>query len=246
MKENQPQRASGRTDAARMKAILTLTAAIFFAASPFVSGAFGGFRPDQFPIPQDNPPVQPAGYAFSIWGLIYLWLIVSAVYGLFHSAEDPAWDRTRLPLILSLGVGAGWIAVALASPVWATILIWFMLITALWAFLAAPMTDRWVLRVPLALYAGWLTAASSVSIGLLGAGYGIAMGQVGWAIAAILLALVIAVLILRASAPAPEYAAALVWALIAVAVANGTAHLMITGLALLGAAALVALSLRKT
>ena len=30
---------------------------------------FGGFDANQFPVPQVNPSVQPAGYAFSIWGL---------------------------------------------------------------------------------------------------------------------------------------------------------------------------------
>jgi len=54
----------------RMKAILLFTAAIAFAISPFLVDGFNGFAPDQFPIPQIDPPAQPAGYAFSIWGLI--------------------------------------------------------------------------------------------------------------------------------------------------------------------------------
>ena len=58
---------------------------LFFAASPFLSEGFNGFAPDQFPVPQDDPPVQPAGYAFSIWGVIYLWLIVGTGFG----GEEP-------------------------------------------------------------------------------------------------------------------------------------------------------------
>ena len=62
-------------------AILCLLLSIAFAASPLLTPGFGGFDADQFPIPQDNPPVQPAGYAFAIWGLIYAWLILGLGWG---------------------------------------------------------------------------------------------------------------------------------------------------------------------
>jgi hypothetical protein len=47
-----------------LKAVLTLLAAIAFLLSPLLSSGFNGFSPGQFPIPQIDPPVQPAGYAF--------------------------------------------------------------------------------------------------------------------------------------------------------------------------------------
>ena len=62
----------------RLTAFAVLAAAIAFALSPLASSGFAGFSADQFPILQDNPPVQPAGYAFSIWGVIYAWLILGA------------------------------------------------------------------------------------------------------------------------------------------------------------------------
>ncbi|MGB8621815.1 MAG: hypothetical protein WCD16_03255, partial [Paracoccaceae bacterium] len=155
-----------------VKAVLVFCATLFFVLSPLLSGGFGGFDPTQFPVPQDHPPVQPAGYAFAIWGLIYLWLLVSAGAGLFLRAKDTGWERARLPLILSLGPGAAWIGVAHLSPVWATALILWMLATALIALFLTPQRDRWLLEVPVALYAGWLTAAGWVSVGLVGAGYG--------------------------------------------------------------------------
>ena len=108
-------------------ALLTFLLAIGFALSPFFVSGFNGFSPDQFPIPQDNPPVQPAGYAFSIWGLIYVWLIVGMGWGLWKRREDYLWHDMRLPLALSLFVGCFWLAVAVASPIWASVLIWVML-----------------------------------------------------------------------------------------------------------------------
>ena len=181
------------TDSRRMKAILTLTAAIAFASSPLWTSGFGGFSPDSYPNPQNDPPVQPAGYAFSIWGVIYLWLIVSAGFGLVARADDAGWDRVRWPLIVSLVVGTPWISVAQMSPVLATIMIWVMLIAALAAMIRAPKADRWLLSAPLGLYAGWLTAASFVALGLLGAGYGIAMAEIGWAWAGLLGAMVLGI-----------------------------------------------------
>ena len=59
-------------------ALLTLALTASFAVAPAITEPFTGFRPDQLPIPQTDPPIQPAGWAFSIWGLIYGWLIVSA------------------------------------------------------------------------------------------------------------------------------------------------------------------------
>lgn len=203
-----------------MRAILTLAVTVAFVLSPILSGPFAGFRADQLPIAQINAPVQPAGYAFAIWGVIYVWLLVSASFGVFKRRDDPAWDKARPALILSLGIGAAWIPVAIQNAVGATILIWAMLITALIALYQCPKSDRWWLQMPLALYAGWLTAASCVSIGILGAGYGIFFGQTGWAIISIFIALNLGLLVLITRKQAPEYAIALVWALVGIIVAN--------------------------
>ncbi|WP_298429691.1 tryptophan-rich sensory protein [uncultured Jannaschia sp.] len=221
-----------------LRAILVLLAALAFAVSPFFVPGFGGYDPTQFPNPIEDPSVQPAGYAFSIWGLIYLWLIAMAGYGVWARRGDPAWDATRVPLLLSLVVGAAWLAVAVASPIWATVLIWVMLGGALWALSRTPDTDLWWLRASIGLYAGWLTAASSVSIGLLAAGWGWPpFGETGWAIAALSIGLAITVAMLRTRASL-MYGGAVVWALIAVTVRNG---FDLVGIFAAGAAVAVAL-----
>ena len=69
----------------KLTAILSVVLCITFAGSTLVVPDFGGFDADQFPVPQDNPPVQPAGYAFAIWGVIYLWLIAGMAFGLRDS-----------------------------------------------------------------------------------------------------------------------------------------------------------------
>lgn len=203
----------------RKTSLLTLLAALAFALSPLLSSGFNGFAPDQFPVPQDNPPVQPAGYAFAIWGLIYLWLIAGGVFGIWDRATDPDWEPMRPALIVSLVIGAGWIPVAQLSPLWATVLIWAMLATAVLALMRAGKADHLWLRTPIALYAGWLTAASCVALGLVLAGYGYIDAQMA-AWLGITLALVIGLSVQALRPDAPAYPAAVIWALVGVLVSN--------------------------
>jgi len=230
-------------DTARMKAILVAVATIAFVASPWMSGQFGGFDPDRFPVPQVDPPVQPAGYAFSIWGLIYLWLLAHAGFGLLQRAEDEGWDRTRWPLFISLAVGAAWIPVALQSPVWAMILILVMLGGALLALFTAPRQEPWLTTAPLSIYAGWLSAASLVSIAVNGAGYGVLFDAFTWAWIAVFILIILGALIQLRLGNAPGYGLTVTWALVGVAVQNGVGNVAFTAVALLAAAGFAALAL---
>ena len=99
------------------KAMLVLAAMLAFFAAPFLLTGSGGFDMAAFPVPQDNAPIIPLPYTFSIWGLIYLWLLLHAAFGAVRRTTDPDWDRTRWPLAISLGVGAGWLYAAQHCPV---------------------------------------------------------------------------------------------------------------------------------
>lgn len=222
----------------RHLAALTLILTTAFVAAPLLVSDFSGFSADQLPIPQINPPVQPAGYAFGIWGIIYLWLLVSALYGLIRHRDDPLWTAVRPALCLSLAFGIPWLWVAQHSPLWASVLILPMTAAAIRALLRTPRGAQWTLRAPVALYAGWLTAASWVAVATTAAGYGLGMGSYGWAFAGIAGALVIAVAVYRAL-PAPTYLAAVIWALIGICVANGFDRFLVTATALGGAVILI-------
>ena len=225
----------------RLWSALVLVAVLLFAASPWFTEGFNGFEPDQFPVPQDNPPVQPAGYAFSIWGLIYLWLVAGAAFGLIKRSDDPDWEAMRPPLVISLLVGATWLPVANVSPVAATVLIWIMLGAAFVSLFRVGDTDRWWQQAPVAIYAGWLTAASCVSIGLLLGGYGILSGTLA-ALVALAIALVIALVAQYRLHRAPEYGITVIWALVAVIVANtGPLNAAVVGVCVIGIVAILAL-----
>jgi hypothetical protein len=228
----------------RIPAILVLVATVAFAASPLLTIGFSGFTPDQFPVPQDNPPVQPAGYAFSIWGVIYLWLIVGASFGVWRAAQDPNWQAMRFPLIISLGIGSFWIAAANASPILATVMIVLMAAFAITAMLRAGEAQPWLQVRPVALYAGWLTAATGVGVGVTLGGYAVLSAQAA-AILCLVVVLVVALFVQSARPREWGYPAAIVWALIGVIVANAPAsNIPVIALAALGAAIMTYRALR--
>jgi hypothetical protein len=197
--------------------VLLLTAA--FIAAPSVTTPFMGYDPASFPVVIARPSIQPAGYAFALWGIIYLWLLVHAVFGMTRRL-DAVWERVRLPHLGSLALGTAWLAIASGYPLTATVAIVVMAGFTLAAFIAAdPAQDRWLLQGPLGLFAGWLTAASMVSVGVMVAGYGW-LSDTTTALAMLAVILVTAIAVQTRRPSMPTYSAAVVWAAIGVAVVN--------------------------
>lgn len=218
--------------------IAVLIATVGFAISPLFTSGFNGFIPTQFPSPHVNPPVQPAGYAFSIWGLIYLWLIIGAGFGLWRGANDRNWQTMRLPLAISLIIGCFWIKAANEVPILATIMIVAMMAAAITAMLRAGHKQPWMLARPIALYAGWLTAATGVAIGALLGSYGVVSMQAA-ALICLVGVLVVALAVLAARPQDWAYPAAFIRSLIGVIAASLPAsNLPVPALAALGIAPL--------
>lgn len=215
----------------QMKAIAVVCGALAFAAGSAMSSDFGGFDPAAFPYPVETLPLTPEGYAFSIWGVIFIALILNAFYGLLKRDTNAGWDATRWPLFVTQAIGAAWIGIAQVSPVMATITIWIMLVGSLMALRAGLRTsETWWMHVPLALLAGWLTAASWVALTTTVVGF-TALTPVLGSWIGLSGALVTAIAVLRVM-PQPAYAIAAIWALVGIIVANlggSTAFVAATG-----------------
>lgn len=221
----------------RIWAGVVLGLAVLFALSPLASDGFNGFTPTQFPVIRDWP-VQPVGWAFSIWGLIYGWLIAGSLYGLARAPQAPGWQAMRPALGLSLGLGVFWIAVANLAPVAATAMILVMAAAAIAAMLRAGNQDRLWLAAPIGLYAGWLTAASGVALGVVLGGHGILAAQVA-ALTMLASVLGVAMLIAARRPQVWTYPLAVGWAALGIAVKNlGLGNPAVWGLALAGIAVL--------
>jgi hypothetical protein len=114
--------------------------------------------------------------------------------------------------------------------------IWIMAAGAILAFLHADTTvDRWMLSAPTAIFAGWLSAASAVSTGVLIAGYGW-LSDTGSAAAMLALVLAIAVTVQMRRPQMPVYGLTVIWALVGVIVANASANVTVAVLAASGIA----------
>lgn len=228
-----------------MRAVLVLIATLCFVLSPFVTEGFAGFRAEQFPIPQYDPPVQPAGYAFSIWGVIYVWLVISAVIGFWRHRTAGEWAQARFWIIASLLPGAFWIKLATISVLWASGLIAWMLLCALMAvYLARDLRPGWVLALPLGLYAGWLSAATLVSLGLIAGGYW-GYDPAGVAVLCIIAALGIGVINQLRLRAVWSYGLALSWGLVGIGMQNFGTNLYVATLAAIAAIVMLVFTFRQ-
>ena len=212
------------------RAILLLIATVAFGAAPFITPPFTGYDPGIFPVEIARPSIQPAGFAFSIWALIYLGLIAHALFGLVARRGDEAWDAVRLPMAASIAIGTIWLWIAPDYPVTATAAIWAMLTLAVLAFLRTGPRDRWLLATPIAIYTGWLTAAANVSLGVVVTGYGW-LTDTESAAAMLALALTIGVSVQLRRPADVAYGLTLIWALIGIIAVNWQPNVTVAALA---------------
>ncbi|MBM6616524.1 tryptophan-rich sensory protein [Bacillus suaedaesalsae] len=111
--------------------------------------------------------IQPANYAFSIWGFIYVLLAIWLLYSFFPSRRSlPIYSETSLLFIVSCLLNSLWIIVwhyelfLLSVVVMLSLLVTLLL---LYRKLTVLMTQEFE-RVPFSVYLGWIIIASLVNI----------------------------------------------------------------------------------
>jgi hypothetical protein len=227
----------------RLWAWACFAAALLFAASTALSWDFRGYDPQQFPYVIADHPIQPAGYAFAIWGLIIPWLVLGTGFGALRRMGDEDWAPARPYLALTLVIGAAWLPVAKLSPLLATVLIIAMTASSLRALFRLGDTDPKWQQAPVAILSGWLTAASCVSVGVVLGGYGLPLTPV--ALLMLATALGIASVTQYRLHRAPEYGMTMIWALVGIIASNWSpVNAAVNLLAIVGI--LVILSIRAT
>ncbi len=177
-------------------------------------------------------PVVPAPYAFSIWGAIFALALAWGFWQMRPAQRaDPRLARLRGPAAAAFALMLLWMVVAQLTPNgWHLLaIILALMAAALVAFLraAGQRMDgagwRWVARPLFGLLAGWVSAASIVNLSGAAATAGVTWGgtdPVLVAMGLILLAAGIGSAVLRRGRGDLWYAGALLWALLAVVVAN--------------------------
>jgi hypothetical protein len=109
----------------------------------------------------------PAGYVFSIWGLIYLALIGFAIFQALPAQQDnPAIRATGWWFALTCAANGAWIVCWHFGYYGLTLAIMLVLLLGLiviYRRLAAHTfsdTARWLVKFPFSLYLGWITVAT--------------------------------------------------------------------------------------
>lgn len=202
--------------------------------------------------------IDPAGYAFSIWGLIYVASLVLAAYQARSTrAEDPALAAVRAPLAVAFLLSGAWIIVFQQEQFIAAQAIIVALTAALavaYAGLARQgrprsAAERWIVFTTVGLYLGWATVATvaGASTTLLAVGTtDLGLPTVALAALVLTVAALISIGITAAGPPEPGFPLAAAWALAAIAVEQGAQRSLVAALAA-GAAAgsLIALGWRE-
>ena len=175
----------------------------------------------------------PAGYAFSIWGLIYLGLLGFVIYtgrSLFGKAPDPAVEKIGWWFVISCIANSFWIVAWLNEFVGVSVLIMIILLISLLKIVVnlrmeldyQPLTRYLFIYWPFALYAGWVSVALIANIAawltkIEWDGWG--LSDTAWTIIMICVAGLVNIFMIL-TRNLREYGVVGIWALIAIAVAN--------------------------
>lgn len=115
----------------------------------------------------------PAGYVFSIWGLIYIGLIAYGIYqALPAQRENPRLRATGWWIALGGLANSAWIFLWHYEQFPLTLLAMFTLLaTLITTYLKLGIgrgkvskTETWAVRVPFSVYLGWITVATIANV----------------------------------------------------------------------------------
>lgn len=128
--------------------------------------------------------ITPAGYAFSIWSLIYVGIIAFSIYQLLP-AQTARYRAVRTLYVLSCLLNCAWIYFwhreQIALCLGLIVGLWLTLILILRRFRDADDRGPALLTTaPFGIYAGWVTAASLVNLAIMLKWANVELSPAGW------------------------------------------------------------------
>lgn len=178
--------------------------------------------------------ITPAGFTFSVWGIIYALLAVFIVFQFLPShREDRFNSQVSYFFILSSLFNIIWLFLWQYEYITASVpIIFALLVTLIIAYLRldvgrseATRVEKICVHLPFSVYLGWITIASiaDVSSGLVSVNWrGFGLSPSTWAQLVVVVALAITLLVIGTRRD-PAFGMVVVWALIGIT-ANQLAH----------------------
>jgi len=175
----------------------------------------------------------PAGYVFSIWGLIYLGLIAFAIFQALPSQrENPRLRSTGWWIALGGLANIAWIFLWHYEQFPLTIIAMLVLLgTLILTYLRlgtgrseVTTAEKWLVRLPFGIYLGWITVATVANLTALldflkWDGFGIA-AEVWMAI--VLAAVLVIAVLMNFTRRDAAYSAVILWALAGISIKHST------------------------
>ncbi|MBB6449647.1 peptidoglycan biosynthesis protein MviN/MurJ (putative lipid II flippase) [Geomicrobium halophilum] len=149
--------------------------------------------------------IQPASYAFSIWGLIYVLLFLWILKGLFARGEQKQiFKNTQVLIPVNFLLNSAWIITFTQEYIFMSTVVIFLLLLSLiilYRTVSRNESSGMVERIPFSIYIGWVSVASVVNVftgfARSDATQFLGVGELGWTIAMLILLLVVAVMFTR-------------------------------------------------
>ncbi|WP_395310340.1 tryptophan-rich sensory protein [Mycobacterium sp. AMU20-3851] len=178
----------------------------------------------------------PAGYAFSIWGVIYLLLLLHVLYqfGLFRTdrGDTALLDKVGRLFAISSLANAAWILAWHFDLIGLSVLLMLVILGSLAVIVqtirAASLSTRekWLVAVPFSVYFGWITVATvaNVTVFLVSVGWdGFGLAESTWAVIIVAVAAAIGTAAMLRNRDL-AYGAVLLWAFTAILVKHRSAE----------------------
>ena len=177
-----------------------------------------------------NPTlITPAGYVFSIWGVIYMLLGVFVVYQALPSQQGKEYQsKIGWLFVLSSLINIGWLFLWQFEYLSLSVVLMFLLLATLISIYArlrigksaVSLRERLAVQLPFSVYLGWITIASiaNVAATLVSIGWdGFGISPEIWAILVVAVALIITMLMLFTRKDV-AYSLVIIWALVGIGV----------------------------
>ena len=186
--------------------------------------------PARFSATNANPTlITPAGYVFSIWGIIYILLGIFAVFQALPSEQVKDFQkRIGWVFVLSCLFNIAWLFLWQFEYLSVSCVLMFLLLATLIAVYlrlkigksTVPLREKLAVHVPFSVYLGWITIASiaNVTVTLVSVNWdGFGISPETWATLIIIVALLITILV-AATRKDVAYGLVIIWALVGIAV----------------------------
>ncbi len=213
----------------------------WLAAVGRVNGVSPDVISDKYPT-----PITPAGYAFSIWSLIYVGIIAFSIYQLLP-ANAARFRNIRSLYILTCALNCAWIYMWHSDQIAICFVLIFLLAAVLFLInrklrKTDGMGEYWFAKAPFGIYFGWVTAATLVNFSILLVHLNVQISPTAWTSIAVGLILFAAGLgvIIRIRLVNYLYPLAVAWALTAIGVKQSGQTLIVVATAIGTIACLIA------